>query len=94
LVFGIGIQRSDGVMVLGTNTMLEQLPELNLKEQGEIRIVIERLGLLAGQYTLDLAVHAADGYPYDYHQSLIKFSVRDPLGRIGVVTPPLRWIVD
>jgi lipopolysaccharide transport system ATP-binding protein len=93
-VFGIGINRSDGLVVFGTNTAIEgvKLPELG--KSGSVAFEIPRLGLLEGNYSLDIAVHREDGYPYDYHKGAVKFAVRSPLKQLGVCVPQHIWRVE
>jgi ABC-type polysaccharide/polyol phosphate transport system ATPase subunit len=93
VVFGIGISRSDGVVVHGSNTEIEQIKLPPLKERGTIRYEIDRLSLLDGQYRIDIAVHAPDGYPYDYQKGALHFAVRWPYKQAGVILPEHRWII-
>lgn len=90
VVFGIGIHRVDGLVVHGTNTDIEGV-DIVYESDGVVRYHINRVGLLDGSYTLDVAAHAEDGYPYDYHQRIISFSVRCPERQIGVYLPPHTW---
>lgn len=90
VVFGIGIHRVDGLIVHGTNTDIEGLDPV-YDSDGVVRYCISRLGLLDGSYTLDVAAHAQDGYPYDYHQRVVAFSVRCPERQIGVYLPAHQW---
>lgn len=94
IVFGIGINRSDGLLVFGTNTGLEKVPLPPLGKGGTVAHEISRLGLLEGNYSVDAAVHRPDGYPYDYRKGLIKFGVRCPLRQVGVFTPEHKWSID
>lgn len=91
IVFGIGIHRVDGLAVFGTNTAIERVVVPELEASGVVVCDFERLGLLEGGYRLDVAVHRSDGYPFDYHQGAIRFSVRSPVNHIGVFEPPHRW---
>lgn len=91
VVFGIGINRTDGLVIHGTNTEIEKIEIPKLKKNGKITYRIPRIGLLDGSYTLDVAVHRSDGYPYDYHKSAVKFSVRWPQRQAGVFVPEHRW---
>ena len=93
-VFGVAIHRSDGLAVFGTNTDIERVAVPALQDRGKIRFIVERLGLLEGNYTVDVAVHRTDGYPYDYHRGIAAFAVRPLLGQIGVVVPAHRWEFD
>lgn len=93
VVFGIGLQRSDGLMVHGSNTHLERVQLPQLGRNGIVRYEVARTGLLDGSYSLDLAVHREDGYPYDYRKGELQFAVRSDRAQIGVFEPPHRWVV-
>lgn len=100
LVFGVGIERLDGLQVHGTNTELEGLEVLlpqdaaEYPRQGVLRYRIARLGLVEGSYYLDVAAHSSDGYSYDYHHRMHKFSVRNKAKTVGVYTPKAEWEID
>ncbi len=91
LVFGIGITRSDGVLIHGGNTQLEHVTVPALRSSGSVRYSVRKLLLVEGNYRVDVAVHRKDGYPYDYHQSAAKFSVRWPVKYSGVFVPEHHW---
>jgi lipopolysaccharide transport system ATP-binding protein len=93
LVFGIGVNRNDGLTIFGSNTHIEKLNSVVLKNGDQLKLTIscERLGLLEGNYSLDLAVHGEDGYPYDYRQNVLSFSVRSDKPRVGIAMPSLDW---
>ena len=90
-VFGIGFFNAEGVCCYGTNTDLEQLPSQELRGDGELAFVIDRLDLVEGTYKLDVAVHKRDGYPYDYHRLLYTFRVKSRSKDIGIYRPQHRW---
>lgn len=91
LVFGVALQRSDGLMVFGTNTDLEKIKVPAPGNSGSVEIKLTRLGLLDGHYSVDAAVHRQDGYPYDYHKAAVTFAVRSPVQRVGVYVPQQEW---
>lgn len=93
VVFGIGIHRTDGLTVYGTNTEIERVALPALRETGEVVCRIDRLGLLEGAYIIDVAVHRTDGYPFDYHKAAVNFSVRSGMREVGVVSPVHSWLV-
>ncbi|NLF25027.1 MAG: ABC transporter ATP-binding protein [Deltaproteobacteria bacterium] len=93
-VFGIGISRTDGVLIHGSNTDIEKLSLPPLSPKGTVIYEIDRLGLLDGHYLLDVAVHRSDGYAYDYHKGALKFAVRSALKQVGVCVPSHRWIFE
>jgi ABC-type polysaccharide/polyol phosphate transport system ATPase subunit len=90
-VFGVGIFRKDGVCCYGTNTALEGLTWGKVDADGVVTMLIERLDLIEGEYLLDVAVHARDGHPYDYHSRLYAFAVRSRVRDTGVARLSHRW---
>lgn len=90
-VFGIGIHRSDGLVIHGSNTHIERVELGPLGTSGAVIYEVSRLGLLEGRYRLDVAVHREDGYPYDYQQGAVEFVVRSSCAQIGVVVPAHQW---
>ncbi len=94
VVFGVGINRADGLVVFGTNTHIERVSLSNLTTTGTVECVVERVGLIDGAYTLDVASHRTDGYPFDFHKSALHFSVRSDRSRVGVASPAHRWMLN
>lgn len=92
-VFGVGLHRDDGLLVFGTNTDIDRVAVPPLSPSGMVSFTIPRLGLAEGVYTIDAAVHAPDGYPYDYRKRVVRFSVRSGCRELGVVSPHRRWEV-
>ncbi len=93
LVFGISLNRTDGLVAHGTNTEIERFKLPALKSGGVVAYKTPRLGLVDGTYTLDVAVHRKDGYPYDYHKGIVKFAVRSAIQYAGTYVPPHTWEV-
>lgn len=93
VVFGIGINRADGLHVFGTNTDIDRIEVPALSGSGSVECEVKRLGILDGAYVLDVAAHREDGYPFDYHKSALHFSVRSDNRVVGIVSPERRWIV-
>jgi hypothetical protein len=92
-VFGIGVFRKDGVCCYGTNTAIDGLHLGKLAGEGEVRMAVPRLDLVEGDYLLDVAVHARDGHPYDYHSRLYAFAVRSRTRDTGVARLAHDWHV-
>jgi ABC-type polysaccharide/polyol phosphate transport system ATPase subunit len=90
-VFGVALFSADGVCCYGTNTHIEELVPREISGEGEIRVSIERLDLVEGSYSLDLAAHQRDGYPFDYHRSLYGFRVTSERKDVGIYRPAHRW---
>ncbi len=56
-----------------------------------VRLTCPALRLAPGEYTLDVAVHARDGAPYDYQRRALGFTVTAATGGAGVYFPEHRW---
>lgn len=94
VVCGLGIHRSDGLTVFGTNTEIDRIKLPALAGTGVVECEVERLGLLDGTFWLDVALHREDGYAFDYHKGAIHFSVRSESRQVGVVSPRRMWRVN
>jgi ABC-2 type transport system ATP-binding protein/lipopolysaccharide transport system ATP-binding protein len=92
-VIGIGIFRKDGVCCYGTNTAIDGLALGKLAGEGELTVALHRLDLVEGEYLLDVAAHARDGHPYDYHSRLYAFAVRSRVKDTGVARLAHEWRV-
>ncbi len=90
-IFGIGVFRKDGVCCYGTNTAIDGLHLGKLSGEGDLAVEIQRLDLIEGEYLLDVAVHARDGHPYDYHSRLYAFAVRSRIKDTGVARLAHAW---
>lgn len=91
VVFGVALHRNDGLMIHGSNTSLERVEIPQLGESGKVLYTIDRIGLLEGDYGIDVAVHREDGYPFDYRRNEARFSIRWPLQQVGVLVPKHHW---
>ena len=90
-VFGVSLFNADGVCCYGTNTFIEQMDPEHLEGEAEVSFTVERLDLVEGTYKLDVAVHAKDGYPYDYHRLLYTFRVKSRTPDVGIYRPQHQW---
>jgi ABC-type polysaccharide/polyol phosphate transport system ATPase subunit len=89
--FGVGIFNVEGVCCFGTNTHIEGARAGELFGDAEVGFVVDRIDLIEGTYKLDVAVHRANGAPYDYHRLLHTFRITSPLKDTGIFRPPHRW---
>jgi ABC-type polysaccharide/polyol phosphate transport system ATPase subunit len=90
-VFGFAIVRNDGLWIYGTDTTLAKIPLPELGPSGDVQVTIDSIGLVGGRYFVDVAAHAEDGTPFDYHSRRYPFSVRDDAAERGVTKIPHRW---
>ena len=93
-VFGVGVFTPRGTECWGTNTHLEGFTSESLEGSTTVRLTCPALRLAAGEYLLDVAVHARDGYPYDYRRRILSFTVTSPHGGVGIYFPVHRWEFD
>jgi hypothetical protein len=92
-VFGFRISTVAGVVVFGTNTALQGLRPERFEGEGRVTLAIPALDLAPGVYSLDAAVHAKDGAPYDALADVLRFEVASASNRAGagVWAPDRRW---
>ena len=90
-VIGIGIFNAEGVCCYGTNTALEEMRGERIAGDATAVFRVESLDLTEGTYKLDVAVHKADGYPYDYHRLLYTFRVKSRTKDVGIYRPRHTW---
>lgn len=82
-VIGIAVYRTDGVHVYGTNTRIDKLEKYSLEQDGIVRLTLENVDLMPGQYTLDFAIESGAGLPVDYYREAKKvefFTTKDDVG--------------
>ena len=90
-VFGFAISTVAGSVVLGTNTAIDGLASEELAGDSTVVLEIASLDLAAGVYSVDAAVHARDGAPYDYRRDVFRFEVAADRGVGGVWDPKRSW---
>ena len=90
-VFGFAISTVSGSLVFGSNTELEGRRPLEFAGEGTVRLEIPAFALAPGVYSLDAAVHARDGAPYDYRRDLLRFEVTADVATAGVWSPRRSW---
>ncbi|MEZ5330700.1 MAG: ABC transporter ATP-binding protein [Thermoanaerobaculia bacterium] len=91
VVFGVGVFTPRGIECWGTNTTLAGRVSEEMDGPVTARVRCPALRLGPGEYLLDVAVHARDGYPYDYHRRILSFSVTSREGGVGVYFPEHEW---
>lgn len=93
-VFGLSIFRNDGVCVYGSNTQIEKAKDIYLKNDGQVKYVINNLNLIQGHYYLDIAVVSEEGFPYDYIKSIAELDVYSDINDIGIIRINHEWYID
>ncbi|HXO29590.1 MAG TPA: ABC transporter ATP-binding protein [Thermoanaerobaculia bacterium] len=90
-VFGIAVNTPRGFECWGTNTDLEGFVPGELAGEVVVRVSCPALRLAPGEYSVDVAIHARDGAPYDYRRRALGFTVTAATGGVGVYFPEHRW---
>ncbi len=90
-VFGIGIHTPRGIECFGTNTQIAGFEGESLKGEISASLHCPELRLAPGEYLVDVAIHASDGTPYDYHRDYRTFTVTAPRHGVGLYLPRHSW---
>jgi lipopolysaccharide transport system ATP-binding protein len=96
-VCGMAIRRTDGLLVAGTNTLLDHVSVPSNPPGGviSIRYNIESLPLLAGGYIVQVSAHdVADSVMYDFSDAAASFHVGDTGGHVGLLEMRGEWQVE
>ena len=93
-ILGIGIFQMDGLRCYGTNTRIDKLRRIDLKTDGEYVFNIEKLNLLPGEYSVDVAIEAGLNEQIDYYTNAVKFSVVSDLEDIGICRLDHEWDIS
>jgi lipopolysaccharide transport system ATP-binding protein len=96
-VCGMAIRRTDGLLVAGTNTLLDHVSVPSNPPGGiiSIRYNIDSLPLLAGGYIVQVSAHdIADSVMYDFSDAAASFHVGDTGGHVGLLEMRGAWEVQ
>jgi len=93
-VFGIGIFNLQGMCCYGSNTDIERMSLPPILGPGRMVLSFNSMSLVEGRYYLDLAVHAKDGYAYDYRSRFYPLIVRSRIKDVGTFRPLHQWNLD
>jgi len=96
-VCGMAIRRTDGILVAGTNTLLDHVSVPSNPPGGiiSIRYNIDSLPLLAGGYIVQVSAHdVADSVMYDFSDVAASFHVGDTGGHVGLLEMRGAWEVE
>lgn len=94
VILGIGIFRVDGIRCFGTNTRIDKTREINLSQNGKYVINIEKLNLLPGEYTIDVAIESRLNEPIDYFTKAKSFTVFSEIQDVGICRLEHEWDID
>ena len=90
--FGVDVVRGDGVHCYGTNTRIDRLEIAEIDGAGHVDLVIPRLCLLPGCYSLSVAIQDTHGVrPHDVQYQAYPFVVTSERRDLGLVYLEHRW---
>lgn len=93
-VFGIAVYRSDGLHCYGVNTNIDKIGNITLLKKGLTKFVVVDNQLLSGNYWIDVAIHRADGFIYDYWKKCVNLKIYSNVEDIGVMRLKHKWIFE
>lgn len=93
-VFGIGIFTREGVQCYGTNTRIDKHERFRLTDSGCAELILDDVGLLAGEYLIDFAIETGDGIPVDYYREAYKIEMINSLGDVGIARVKHKWKIN
>ena len=91
-VFGYSLKTGNGFYVFGTNTQLQKQHIDAIEGEGSIRLTIDPLTLMQGNFFLSLSIHSWD-HATQYHrrEDWYPFGVKNPIGSEGIFRLPSAW---
>jgi len=91
-VFGFSLKTGNGFYIYGTNTQIMRVPVGPLEGDGTVRLRLDPLRLMGGNYFLSLSVHSWD-HAVQYHrrEDWYPFGVRNPTEAQGVFQLDCAW---
>lgn len=92
--FGFNIYRSDGVVCYGTNTFLDKIENVKLKEHGVVKVEFDSVNLLQGNYKIDVAFHDEFGLTYHHLYEAVEFEILNRYDEVGVSRLTHKWLFD
>ena len=91
---GVQIVRDDSVCCMGTNTQIDQVESIQLKDQGIIRIYFYDLSFVRGRYSFTLTLRNCLDEIYHRVFEAARFFVKSDKKEFGVVSVKHRWDFD
>lgn len=91
-VFGFSIKTGNGLYVYGTNTQIEQVSCEWIEGTGRVRIHIDPLPLMSGNFFLSVSMHSWD-HTEQYHrrEDWYPFGVHNDGEDLGLFALPSKW---
>ena len=90
-VIGIAIYRSDHTYIYGTNTLIDTSEAIVMQGKGVVLMRVNHLPLNEGSYSIDLAIHKADGFNYDFWRNALNIRIQNPRQEVGIISLDHEW---
>jgi ABC-2 type transport system ATP-binding protein len=90
-VFGMALYRGDNLYCWGNNTYIDRVDIPEIQGEGTVRLEIDYNPLLSGEYMMDVAIHRAGDFDYDFKKSAVSFRVYSDKDDAGIFCAPHRW---
>lgn len=93
-VFGFGVFRADNLHFYGSNTKIDKMPKYELNKDGILKIKIESINLLPGEYKFDLAISDGEELIHaDYYKNAIYFLIYSDIEDVGLTRLSHTWSI-
>ncbi len=91
-VFGFSIKTGNGMFVFGSNTQIAKYELDAIEGRGVVKLFLDPLGLMQGNFFLSLSVHSWD-HSIQYHrrEDWYPFVVKNHTGSLGLFHLDSRW---
>ena len=91
-VFGFSLKTGNGFFVFGSNTQIEKCPIDSIEGEGTIRLKLDPLTVMQGNFFLSLSIHSWD-HTIQYHrrEDWYPFAVKNPTGALGLFRLNNSW---
>lgn len=93
VTLGFEIFRVDGLLCYGSSTRTDLNRNIDLLENGEMEIYIDRLNILSGEYLIDLFIDTSLGAPVDRWSKAKVFSMFSEKQDTGISRLEHTWIL-
>lgn len=91
----VSLHQPDGTIVFDCTTAATGVELPALRGEGLLRLYIERLDLVAGEYFVNVGLYSHDwAVTYDYHWLAHRLRIVAPGPRQGLLNPPVRWEME
>ncbi|MBQ3033922.1 MAG: ABC transporter ATP-binding protein [Deferribacterales bacterium] len=84
-IFGFSIYTMQGLLIYESDTQINNQQDFILKPRGNVRIVVNKLQILPGEYILNIFIRDKDGVAYDYMAPAKIFAMESKFNDIGLI---------